>query len=309
MKTEHNWGWPIAGYLFLGGLGGGCVIVSSAADLFWGQGQIFALGSLVAAILIGLGSGLLIFELGRPLQFWRVFSTQKAIMTVGAWMLSILIVTSVIYFSFWPVFSPWREAAGLRQAFAGLNLILGLGVCTYTGILLGNLRARRFWNTPVLPVLFLVSGLSNGLGAQSLMAGAWPYMGSQAQVDLAHARLQPLDLGLISLELVIVLIYVLMMRSTAGEDAGRIAEEWLSGPKKLAFWGGLVGAGLLIPGLLYIIPTEGIGATLAPIFVLVGGLVLRFLVVYADKRTQLPGEAEYYSRLPDSDELFLKAWK
>jgi formate-dependent nitrite reductase membrane component NrfD len=108
---------------------------------------------------------------------------------------------------------------------------------------------------------------------------------------------------------VIVLIYVLMMRSTAGEDAGRIAEEWLSGPKKLAFWGGLVGAGLLIPGLLYIIPTEGIGATLAPIFVLVGGLVLRFLVVYADKRTQLPGEAEYYSRLPDSDELFLKAWK
>ena len=79
MKKEHTWAWPIASYLFLGGLGGGMAIVSAVADLFFGMGGIFAMGPFVAAVIIGLGSGLLVFELGRPLRFWRVVVTEKAI--------------------------------------------------------------------------------------------------------------------------------------------------------------------------------------------------------------------------------------
>ena len=174
MKEEHNWGWPIASYLFLGGLGGGMIVVAGLADLAFGRGELFSLGSLIAGIAIAIGSALLIFELGRPFQFWRVLSRQKAIMTAGAWMLSFTIVTSFAYFSFWPDFSPWRQLVGLRHLVAGINIVLGLGVCIYTGILLGSLRARAFWNTPVLPVLFLVSGISTGVAAQSLLAGSWP---------------------------------------------------------------------------------------------------------------------------------------
>ena len=183
MKTEHYWGWPIAGYLFLGGLGGGVIIISSAADLFFGRGDVFGLGCLISAALIALGSSLLIFELGRPARFWRVFSTQKAIMTAGAWMLSLLIGTSFLQFTFWPDFSPWRSLLGLRQALAALNLLLGLGVCTYTGILLGSLKPRRFWNTPALPVLFLISGISTGTALQSLLAGFWPFAGVPSAVS------------------------------------------------------------------------------------------------------------------------------
>ncbi|HEY3344763.1 MAG TPA: NrfD/PsrC family molybdoenzyme membrane anchor subunit, partial [Anaerolineaceae bacterium] len=60
MKEPHYWGWPIAGYLFLGGLGGGTIILSSAADLFLGQGEVFALGCFITAALIAAGSSLLI---------------------------------------------------------------------------------------------------------------------------------------------------------------------------------------------------------------------------------------------------------
>jgi len=305
MKTERTWGWPIAGYLFLGGLGGGAIIVSSAADLFLGRGGVFALGCLVTAALIALGSSLLIFELGRPAQFWRVFSTQKAIMTAGAWMLSLLIGTSFLQFTFWPDFSPWRTLIGLRQALAALNLLLGLGVCTYTGILLGSLKPRRFWNTPALPVLFLVSGLSTGVALQSLLAGFWPYAGAREAVEAVHGSLQAVDLALIVVELITLVVYVLMMRTTLGQAAERAAARWLTGSYALPFWGGVIALGLLLPLVLYALGVQ----VLPPLCVLTGGLILRFLVVYSDDRTFLPGEEKYLSRLPRGDEPFLKALK
>ena len=307
MKEEHSWGWPIASYLFLGGVGGGMIVVAGLADLAFDRGEAFSLGSLIAGIAIAIGSGLLVFELGRPFQFWRVLSRQKAIMTAGAWMLSFTILTSFAYFSFWPDFSPWRQLVGLRYLVAGINIILGLGVCIYTGILLGSLRARAYWNTPILPVLFLLSGLSTGVAAQALLAGAWPYRGSAADVEAAHAALRSLDLTLIVFEIMVLFLYVVMMRLAAGEVAARIAAKWLAGQKSLSFWGGLVVLGLVAPGLLYLIPSAAAHLA-APVLILIGGLILRFLIVFSDERAELPGESHYYSRLPKPDAPFLKAW-
>ncbi|MBI9046858.1 MAG: polysulfide reductase NrfD [Anaerolineaceae bacterium] len=308
MKTEHKWSWPIAGYLFLGGLGGGSIIISSASDIFFGFGDVFALGSLLTTITLGLGSSLLIFELGRPLQFWRVFSTQKAIMTFGAWILSLLIATSFMYFSFWPEFSPWHELVILRKILATLNLLLGIGVCAYTGILLGSMRARRFWNSPIVPVLFLVSGVSTGLASHSLLAGLWPFTGSNEIVEMLHALLPTIDLVMIALEFFIIILYLFMMRFFSDEVSQKVAQSWLSGTKSVAFWGGMVGTGLIIPALLYSL-SSNIGLVLAPILVLIGGLVLRFLVVYSDERTLIPGETKFYERLPEGNEAFLKILK
>jgi formate-dependent nitrite reductase membrane component NrfD len=303
MKKKHNWGWPVAGYLFLGGLGGGMLIVTSAAGLLGGQGGLFAFGSLASSILIGTGSALLVFELGRPFRFWRVFSTQKAVMTVGAWMLGISIVTGVAYFSFWLVFLPWSSLSFLRQVLALVNFFLGIGVVTYTGILLGSMKARPFWNSAVLPVLFAISGLSTGVAAQSLLAGAWPWQGDVEFISQVHSFLHLLDAGLLVFEILILLVYIGMMRYSAGQAAGRAAARWLTGSYALAFWGGVITLGLLLPLVLYTLGVQ----VLPPLCVLVGGLILRFLVVYSDDRTFLPGEEKYLSRLPHGDEAFLQA--
>ncbi len=308
MKEKHNWGWPIASYLFLGGLGGGMIVVAGLADLLFGSGELFSLGNLVAGIAIAVGSALLIFELGRPFQFWRVLSRQKAIMTVGAWMLSLAIVTSFAYFSFWPDFSPWRQLVGLRHLTAGINIVLGVGVCIYTGILLGSLRARAFWNTPLLPILFFVSGISTGVAAQSLLAGSWPCHVTAGDLGAVHAILRSCDLALLIFELILVFVYIGMMRFSSGPVTGRIAAQWLTGRMRWPFWGALVSLGLVLPGVLYGL-SSGAGGEPAPYLVLIGGVVLRFLVVYSDERARLPGESEYYSRLPTSDAPFLKAWE
>jgi len=80
--------------------------LAGLSDLIFGRGEAFSLGSLIGGSAIAVGSALLVFELGRPFQFWRVLSRQRAIMTAGAWMLSLTIFTSVAHFSFWPGFSP-----------------------------------------------------------------------------------------------------------------------------------------------------------------------------------------------------------
>lgn len=307
MERENVWGWPVAGYLFLGGLGGGMVIVSTVADLFFGQGRMFASGNFVAAVLVGLGSALLIFELGRPFQFWRVFSRQKAIMTVGAWLLGLLMLCSVAYGSFWLSFLPWYGFDVLRLILAWVNLLLGAGVVAYTGVLLGSMKARPFWNSPALPVLFLVSGLSTGVAAQSLLAGLWPWDGIESDLVMVESFLRASDGSLLVLEVFVLMVYVLMMRTVAPECASRSAETWLTGHRMLPFWGGLVGLGLIGPLLLYALG-QGAMLILAPLAVLIGGLILRFLVVYTDDRKTLPGEEQFFARLPHEDEPFLHAW-
>jgi protein NrfD len=308
MSEKHVWGWEIATYLFVGGLAGGMTVLATGADLFFGVGDVFALCLLAAVVLVAAGSGLLTLDLSRPFQFWRVFSKQKAVLTFGAWMLVLLMVLDVIIFSFWTGWFPWTDAEGVRKVVAAIAMVIGTGVMLYTGIMLSSLKARPFWNTPALPVLFTVSGLSTGAALNSLLLGMWPYAGSEEAVHAAHGFLHSLDIGLIVLEIIIVMIYVVMMYTSANITARLAAGRWLSGEYSKAFWGGLMAVGLIIPLVLYAL--GGFGSEfVAPVLVIIGGLILRFLVLKSDERRVINGENRYWERLPRGDEAFMKAWK
>jgi polysulfide reductase chain C len=314
-KHTHVWSWPIAGYLFLGGLGAGMIIVATVADLAFGLGSIFipcAAGSIVA---LGLGSFLLIFELGRPFQFWRVFSKEKAILTFGAWMVIALVIFDIIYFSFWFVFIPWSGIVLLRQIIGVICLLLGWGVMLYTGVELSSMKARVFWNTPVLPVLFVLSGLLVGAAADNLLIGVWPKLPDLMAPPFIESPifvlasvqgyLKIIITMLTVLVLVATFVYVLMMYFAGSSGARKAATRWLTGSYAWAFWGGLVIVGLIIPLFLQAFNSPLLLA-FSWVCIIIGGLCLRFLVVYCDDRRELNGEALYQKRLPDGDEDFLK---
>jgi formate-dependent nitrite reductase membrane component NrfD len=305
MKTERAWGWPIALDLFLAGLGGGIMIVSAVADLFFGTGNLFLPASFAATLLLAIGASLLVFELGRPFQFLRVFSREKAIMTVGAYLLSLLIAVSFAYGTFLFSFLPWHAIEGLRQVVAAIGLLLGVGVVVYTGVLPASMKARPFWHGPALPVLFMVSAISIGIAVQYLLVHV---LSSGSDVAVAEGLLTAANIVLLVGELIVLFIYVLTMRASAAPPAAQAANAWLKGRQKLAFWVGLVVIGLIAPLVLYAV---GIDITwiLASAGVLIGGIVLRFLIVYSGDRTLLPGEAEFLAKLPSGDEEFLRAWE
>lgn len=308
MREEYSWGWPIAGYLFLGGQGGGMLVVAAAADLFFNMGSAFAPGAMAAAIIIALGSGLLMFDLGRPLYFWRVFSRERAIIAIGAWMLSLTIICGLVYGLLLLRSSPWQNLEGLRIIFACICLLLGTGAAVYTGIFLGTIKARPFWNSPALPVLFLVSAVSTGLAGQSLLIHISAPGVSETDLTAIFSLLHGVDIGLLVLEIIILMVYVLMMRYSTTLTSGRIASIWLSGRMKIQFWGGIVFLGLVLPVVLYIISAD-FTYILAAALVLVGGIILRFLVVFTNERVPMPGEEQFLAWLPEGSEAFLNAWE
>ncbi|MDR0515385.1 MAG: polysulfide reductase NrfD [Coriobacteriaceae bacterium] len=318
--NKHYWTWPIAIYLFLGGLGGGILSFALVFDILVpGSGEIFAMPVFIALVCLGLGCFFLVFELGQPTVFLRVFLTATAIIKWGAILLSVALIFGFVY---WVSCLPWDFVAfliplrGICLALAG---ICGALVMVYTGVLLASLKAHAFWSTPALPVLFTVSALSTGSALCALALGMWPFdpatfnnaaglIVSLHEKELIYEALHLIDMVLIGVELLVLLMYVLLLRGSGNAVARAVATRWVSGKVAPAFWGGMVIAGLLLPLALYSGGGEA-AAAVAPVLVLAGGCLLRFLVVFADDRRKVPGEDRFYRRLPHHDAEFLTAWK
>lgn len=304
-REQHVWTWPIAGYLFLGGLGSSISIIVAVADLFFEKGSVLSAGLIIAIVALGLGSFLLIFELGRPLQFWRVFSKQKAVLTFGAWAVSTLLIFDLVYLSCFIEWFPWYSLSILRLIVAIVTLLVGVGVLMYTGVELSSMKGRVLWNTPLLPLLFSLSGLLTGVAGCSLIVGVWPYHGTEAEAVTTITALRIICIILLVVVLITVFIYTVMTYTSTSETAQKAMKRWFKGSYAPAFWGGLIGIGLVLP-LVLLIPALAVLDLLSYVLIIAGGAFLRFLVVYSDDRQQISGESFYWQHLPKGDEEFIR---
>jgi formate-dependent nitrite reductase membrane component NrfD len=146
--------------------------------------------------------------------------------------------------------------------------------------LLSAFGARPLWNSSLLGILYLVSGLST--------AAAFVHMVSknkEEKVQLARA-----DNSLIVAELVIITLFIvgLLSSAQAGIDAVMLI---LNGKFAAVFWVFIIGLGLVIPlGIQLLAVNHKIKHTnVAPIMVILGGLFLRFVIVYA-------GQASHWTK-------------
>lgn len=345
---HHYWEWMIATYLFLGGLGGGIFGLTAILALFvypeaTASVQLACAWPCFLAILcLGFGCLLLVLDLGQPLLFYRAFIKSTSVICWGGRVLSVALIFGFIWFlSFipWEWFAPVANfLVPFREFCLALAGIGGLCVVLYTGIFLSSLKAHSFWATPALPVLFTISALSTACAAIALSIGWWP-MDVNYQVinesnltqfyqaavfgDTTAAMLYNnyvvigaikhllhlVDVILVICEIVVLLVMVLSFLGAGNKTQNAAAHRWVDGSWKYFFWIGMICCGLVLPEILYIGLAETIASTvIAPILVLLGGLLLRFLIVYSDDRQPLPGEKIYYGRLVGDDAEFLHKW-
>jgi formate-dependent nitrite reductase membrane component NrfD len=313
---EPVWEFLIVNYLFLGGLSSGLFFVSALAtwlgpDQDPAYPRIARWGSLLAPWPVALGSFLLIFDLGKGYRFWKLFVVFRweSPMSVGSWLLMLFTGVALVNLAAWLTpaerrrilravpawvpfrrrqlilrrdFSPWRR----RLAVLGFPLAVGVGL--YTGVLLGAVQARPFWNTNLVAQLFLFSALSSGAAAVLLARVL-----DRDPVQEAEMRfLYTLDIGLILLECLIVLPYFLHGRlsTLAVREALYLV---LGGPYTLVFWGLFMGLGLLAPLAIEVweirpvlagrggLHLDARWAAGAAGLVLFGGYVLRAVFVFA----------------------------
>jgi len=325
--TKRYWVWPIAWDLFLGAFGGGILVLTAVLDMVYRGGiaslspvalpqvgSAFALAVLLAVIALALASGLLVFELGQPQLFLRTFISKTSVIKYGALMILLSIVFGLVYFLFclppqWGLF--YYNWAWLRDTCCFLMLLSGLGVILYTGILLSSMKSKPFWNSPVLPVLFICSAMAMGSSLMNALVGAWPGSANTlvASADIQaylSARLQGTAVIALSATLVTLLIYVVLQYAAGNTTSRQTALKWLRGPYALAFWGGVVGLGLIVPLLLYLAVPSAFATYASPVLVILASLLLRFLVVNSSSRRAIPGEERYWSRMPDPHAEFLR---
>ncbi|GFE59908.1 NrfD/PsrC family molybdoenzyme membrane anchor subunit [Geobacter sp. AOG2] len=312
MSTKHEgWGWMLAVDFFFAGMGGAMLLIAGIIELFVGEGRTSLVGNLLGPVFMCVGCAFLVFELGRPFQSWRVFMNPKAILTAGAWTMSIAIVVGLAYASFgldpaWfgveKLF--WQDKYLVRKLLAVICVLTGLVVAAYPGVLLARHKGRPFWVGPGMITLFLLSSLVTGVSAHFLSGFAFP----PAVVPGVLANFPLLAGALLFFQLVVWFGYLWVKRTGATAAEADSAQRWIAGDLSGSFKFVFLFLGTLVPMVLFLQASpalQGVGA----LFVLLGGVVMRCLVVRAGHdRTWLPGEQKYRGRLPLGDEAFLKAW-
>lgn len=295
--TLDIWTWEVSVYLFLGGLTAGIMFFAALALLMRKEREWpFAAHrlALLAPIVLSLGMTTLFLDLEHKLYVFRFYTTFQPTspMSWGSWILvfvypiAILQILSTLRAGY-PALAQWWMRLPLGDwildvcerfkrsiAYASIPFAVALGI--YTGILLSAFSARPFWNTGILGPLFLVSGLST---ASALVILAARDHGERT----VFARI---DVGLIAVEITIVVLLLINL-STAGAVQLQAARMVLGGDYTIAFWGFFFTLGLVIPLILELNEAH-LGrrlVLLAPVLVLVGGYVLRQVMVDAGQES------------------------
>jgi formate-dependent nitrite reductase membrane component NrfD len=293
--TLHIWHWQIPLYLFVGGVSAGILFFASLYYIMGREKKYPAaikLAPFLAPPLLVIGLIALFLDLNHKAWFWQLYLNLRfeSPMSWGAWALMVITPLSVVWCATWirsirpewkwpyPFLYAWESFfIRYRLAMAWVMLIYAVILGVYTGILLSAFNARPLWNTSILGPLFLASSLSTGAAVIMLMAKS----------HLERNIFSRIDLILIAIELfLIVHMFMGFQASTQVQiDAARM---FLGGPYTEVFWIFVVILGLLLPAFLEVLELLGykIPAAMAASLVLIGGLFLRFIIVYAGQASR-----------------------
>jgi polysulfide reductase chain C len=161
----------------------------------------------------------------------------------------------------------WPRA--LHRAWTGLAALAGLALAGYTGVLVTGTSRVAWHNARLMGALFLLSGASTAYALLMLLL----VRRGRAATDTTVRKLGDGDLWAVVFELLVLVVLMVSL--------GSLGRPFWSGGFGVVFWLGVVGIGLLVPLARHWISlgAGGHSVTRAARCVLIGGLLLRFVIV------------------------------
>lgn len=258
---------------YAGGLGGGLYLVSLYYNSLWGM-------FISWLIIAGLKGGAHFAYLGKPWRFWRmIFRPQTSWLSRGL----IFVILFAGFAAVQLVLSFWLPGSVWELVFKVLAGIMAFAVATYTGIILMTVKGVPFWNSPLLPVLFVLCGIMGGLGLSIVIAL------NSSQFDITAAETGSRWLLIINALLVATYLWRAANRETTGKQS---VLEQIQGSTAPIFWIGVVVLGIIIP-LIIAFSSYLVGEASAILLVtgvlceIVGGLALRYCILKGGAYTPL----------------------
>jgi formate-dependent nitrite reductase membrane component NrfD len=248
-------------------LGAGMFIISS---LFGGLAAALA-GWLICAVL---GGGLHILFLGKPQRTWRMIISsgwKTSWISRGLAFVSLFLVLGLVHLALavWSASPPFLLVV--------TDLMAGLAVI-YAGFAMNFVNGIPLWNTALLPVLYVISGL---WGGAELTLGFSLAHGSSSDTTSIEGWIRLFLIGFV----VLIPVYLISIRYTS--NAGKASvQQIVAGRYSRLFWIGSVLAGMAVPAAAVIYSYfDGLEAipvaliSLAILCGLVGDLSVRYLIL------------------------------
>jgi formate-dependent nitrite reductase membrane component NrfD len=305
----HIWNWTIAAYLFLGGLTAGVMVMSAIANIrkskTLGADQACCVkGPLLAPFILALGMFFIMLDLERKFNsFWFYLSfNPMSPMSWGGWIVLVIFPLSFLYglsvvppeLKHWLKFGFLKRLSNRLNPYmvrlAKINFGLGILLAIYTGVLLSAYLARPLWNSALLPILFLLSGLSTGTALLIIIA-------RRLEVKLLFTKI---DIWLIVGEIIVLILFFFNHYSSTEPHSEAIRIFFSLQSQYFGYFVAIVSISILFPMAIVIellgkqedhteelSPSASFRMTLSAVLVLLGGLIIRLALVYAGQLSRL----------------------
>jgi formate-dependent nitrite reductase membrane component NrfD len=210
--------------------------------------------------------------LGKPQRFWRIMMHPQP-----SWLArGFLFVVGFAGLGAIQLLISWQwPGTPAEIIFKVLAGILAFCVAIYTGFVLKAVKGVPFWNSWLLPVLFIMCGVLGGFGLSVAIA----HFGGD--INLAQAELG--SRWLLGINILLIVAY-LMLASKREEVGKQTVVEQIRGQNAPVFWIGIVLLGIVIPvavSVVGIVAGEVNSAVLlgGVVCEIIGGLSLRYMVL------------------------------
>ena len=285
--VQQHWNWKVAFYLYLAATSGGLIfleVVLRGLDVIEERTATWGMWIGLALALLSL---VVLFDHLGPVSRWRFYYAFRRPRTSwiarGAIIVTVLVVLRIVVLL--PEIAgleelPWGEGTVAGNVLRGVVVVFALAFMAYSGLVISSWNAVAFWNTPLLPALYVGYSFLGGLAALPVLA--WVVEG-RAGMEALGSEVWPYLLGLLLGNGFLLFLYVVGMAS--GTRPARISvRRLLRGGVGWSFWVGVVGVGLVVPTVIVALE---VGEVLDPgtftasllavagVAVLVGGYVLR----------------------------------
>jgi formate-dependent nitrite reductase membrane component NrfD len=223
-------------------LGTGLFLVSLFINSWWG---------LLAGwlMILFLKLPIHIAYLGKPLRFYRLLPPFSNAWRTSWFARGILFAFGFVGFGFLQLLVSYPAAANLigpassvlYTVFGIISGVLALGLGVYGAFMMNVCKGIPFWNQGILPIVFILAGVADGFG---LIIGVG-LAGGDANIAVGEAGSR------LFLLINILLIVVYLISAGYTSVVAKISvRELLAGSVSPAFWLGVIGLGILVPGII-----------------------------------------------------------
>jgi formate-dependent nitrite reductase membrane component NrfD len=276
-----GWGWLIAIFLWLVGIAG-----MGSVAYYWYRKASMAYTLLISIVLALI---FVIADLTRP---WNVPNAILTALVSGtynwySWMalgiILLLIQTLLLLIvSANHVFKGRMRSLALIAESKTYLIILGFFgflVTIYSGFLISQASGISLWNTPAIPILWILSASTCAVALIEIFVSASPE--TMSEIKETGVRIG-FSIDVFEIFTILAFLYTAFTIGTVGASLG--AEMILFGELSPLFWIGVIGLGTLYPALVgaYTILTRKINRPLiisAAVLALIGALLLRYIIL------------------------------